>query len=75
MKKSLLILTALGLLFNINLQAQEEGQVERKPGHYNQSKFKQLYEEFSSPNTYRSARCSWARLLSAAGRLRYEDYP
>ncbi|MGB2244396.1 MAG: M1 family peptidase, partial [Flavobacteriaceae bacterium] len=55
MKKSLLILTALGLLFNINLQAQEEGQVERKPGHYNQSKFKQLYEEFSSPNTYRSA--------------------
>ena len=33
MKKSLLILTALGLLFNINLQAQEEGQVERKPGH------------------------------------------
>jgi hypothetical protein len=28
---------------------------EREPGHYNQSKFKQLYEEFSTPNTYRSA--------------------
>ena len=55
MKKSLIIFTALGLLFNINLQAQEEGQEQRKPGHYNQSKFKQLYEEFSSPNTYRSA--------------------
>ena len=55
MKNSYLLLTALGLLFNLGLQAQEEGQVERKPGHYNQSKFKQLYEEFSSPNTYRSA--------------------
>ncbi len=28
---------------------------EREPGHYNESKFKQLYEEFSTPNTYRSA--------------------
>ena len=36
----------------------QEGETEeepRKPGHYNQSKFKQLYEEFSTPNTYRSA--------------------
>tara|TARA_R110000751_G_scaffold62520_3_gene128957 strand:- start:81669 stop:83936 length:2268 start_codon:yes stop_codon:yes gene_type:complete len=40
------------------VMAQEEGDVkkeEREPGHYNQSRFKQLYEEFSSPNTYRSA--------------------
>lgn len=36
--------------------AQEQGtQQEREPGHYNQSKFKQLYEEFATPNTYRSA--------------------
>ncbi|MEM9001526.1 MAG: M1 family metallopeptidase [Bacteroidota bacterium] len=34
---------------------EEEGKEERKPGHYNQSRFKQLYEEFSTPNTYRSA--------------------
>ena len=34
---------------------EEEAKEERKPGHYNQSKFKQLYEEFSTPNTYRSA--------------------
>ncbi len=27
----------------------------REPGHYNQNKFKQLYEEFATPNTYRSA--------------------
>ena len=35
--------------------AQEEQPKEREPGHTNQSKFKQLYEEFSSPNTYRGA--------------------
>ena len=26
----------------------------RKPGHYNNNRFKQLYEEFSTPNVYRS---------------------
>ncbi|MEH6513036.1 MAG: M1 family metallopeptidase [Maribacter arcticus] len=35
--------------------AQEEVTKEKEPGHNNQSKFKQLYEEFSTPNTYRSA--------------------
>tara|TARA_R110000765_G_scaffold202_8_gene569 strand:- start:35 stop:2305 length:2271 start_codon:yes stop_codon:yes gene_type:complete len=35
--------------------AQEKVTKEKEPGHYNQSKFKQLYEEFSTPNTYRSA--------------------
>tara|TARA_R110002167_G_scaffold69027_3_gene194763 strand:+ start:566 stop:2836 length:2271 start_codon:yes stop_codon:yes gene_type:complete len=35
--------------------AQDEITKEKEPGHYNQSKFKQLYEEFSTPNTYRSA--------------------
>ena len=44
-------------LFGAMAFAQEEGEAkeERKPGHVNQSKFKQLYEEFSTPNTYRSA--------------------
>lgn len=35
--------------------AQEKQQTQREPGHTNQSKFKQLYEEFATPNTYRSA--------------------
>ncbi|WP_437399451.1 M1 family metallopeptidase [Flagellimonas lutimaris] len=50
-------LASLLFLFGAVVMAQEEGDVkeEREPGHYNQSKFKQLYEEFSSPNTYRSA--------------------
>ena len=34
--------------------AQEEKQ-KREPGHTNENRFKQLYEEFSTPNTYRSA--------------------
>jgi hypothetical protein len=42
-------------LFAGVLTAQEEEKNEREPGHYNQSKFKQLYEEFATPNTYRSA--------------------
>ena len=35
--------------------AQEPVTKEKEPGHENQSKFKQLYEEFATPNTYRSA--------------------
>lgn len=33
----------------------QEQQEERKPGHTNENRFKQLYEEFSTPNQYRSA--------------------
>ncbi len=36
-------------------EPQQQQQKEREPGHYNQNKFKQLYEEFATPNTYRSA--------------------
>ncbi len=42
-------------LFTAVLTAQEVEQQEREPGHTNQSKFKQMYEEFATPNTYRSA--------------------
>tara|TARA_R110002020_G_scaffold445961_1_gene657989 strand:+ start:70577 stop:72844 length:2268 start_codon:yes stop_codon:yes gene_type:complete len=35
--------------------AQEEVKKEREPGHTNQSKFRQMYQEFATPNTYRSA--------------------
>ncbi len=49
-----LSLVALFLFAGI-AQAQEETTPERKPGHTNNNRFKQLYEEFSTPNTYRSA--------------------
>lgn len=42
-------------LFTAVVSAQEEEPKEKEPGHTNQSKFKQLYEEFSTPNTYRGA--------------------
>lgn len=35
--------------------AQEMATKERESGHANQNKFKQMYEEFATPNTYRSA--------------------
>ena len=38
-----------------SVAAQDQMKKEKEPGHLNQSKFKQLYEEFSTPNTFRSA--------------------
>ena len=35
--------------------AQQTTDSERAPGHLNQSKFRQMYQEFATPNTYRSA--------------------
>ncbi len=46
---------SLLFLFAAMVTAQEEEKKEREPGHTNQSKFKQMYEEFATPNTYRSA--------------------
>ena len=46
---------SLLFLFGALTMAQEERPKEKEPGHVNQNKFKQMYEEFSTPNTYRSA--------------------
>ena len=35
--------------------AQENDTQERKPGHINENRFRQMYEEFATPNRYRSA--------------------
>jgi hypothetical protein len=45
----LLMVSGFGLL------AQEAVTNERKPGHTNENKFKQLYDEFATPNMFRSA--------------------
>ncbi|MBD1262980.1 M1 family metallopeptidase [Maribacter polysiphoniae] len=42
-------------LFAAVMTAQDVEQGEREPGHANQSKFRQMYQEFATPNTYRSA--------------------
>lgn len=46
---------SLIFLFAAVLSAQENAEKKKEPGHYNQNKFKQLYEEFATPNNYRSA--------------------
>ncbi len=42
-------------MFSIVGIAQETGNKEKEPGHYNQSKFRQMYDEFSTPNMFRTA--------------------
>ena len=51
------LFTFLFALFSLAVFAQEEEQKEEEPqqGHINQNKFRQLYQEFSTPNQYRTA--------------------
>ena len=48
-----LCLSIAFISFNAIAQDQEQEQ-ERKPGHTNENKFKQLYDEFATPNMYLS---------------------
>ncbi|MGJ8737750.1 M1 family metallopeptidase [Zobellia laminariae] len=55
MNKLKYCLASLLFVFASVIMAQEGVNADKEPGHYNQSKFKQLYEEFATPNNYRSA--------------------
>lgn len=55
MRKFKYTFASLLFLFAAVSFAQEQEAPKKEEGHYNQSKFKQLYEEFATPNTYRSA--------------------
>ncbi|MGB5497722.1 MAG: M1 family metallopeptidase [Maribacter sp.] len=55
MNKIKYCIASVFLLFTAVMLAQEVKQNAKEPGHTNQSKFKQMYEEFATPNTYRSA--------------------
>ena len=46
---------SLIIFISFNTSAQEGVSSLPKPGHGNNNKFKQLYEEFSTPNRYRTA--------------------
>lgn len=54
MKKIIYVFSFL-IVGSFNLFSQETLESKREPGHTNNNKFKQLYEEFSSPNRYRTA--------------------
>jgi len=55
MNKIKCYLTAVLFLFATVGVVQAQEKKEKEPGHTNQSKFKQMYEEYATPNTYRSA--------------------
>ena len=55
MNKVMYGFASIFFLFTTVIIAQEVEQNQRTPGHTNQNKFKQMYEEFATPNTYRSA--------------------
>ncbi len=46
---------SLAIAFTSVALAQDTEKQEREPGHINQNKFRQLYEEFSTPNMFRTA--------------------
>ncbi|WP_291869477.1 M1 family metallopeptidase [Maribacter sp.] len=55
MNKMKYYLASLLFLFAAISFAQETETKERESGHTNQNKFKQMYEEYATPNSYRSA--------------------
>ncbi len=55
MDKLKLFTSAVFVLVTAIVFAQEETTKEREPGHVNQNKFRQMYQEFATPNMYRSA--------------------
>lgn len=54
MKKNFLFSAALVVVTSF-VVAQETKTEERKPGHYNENKFRQMYEEMATPNMFRTA--------------------
>lgn len=50
-----LTLVALFLVAGMTYAQDESESPKREPGHYNNNRFKQLYEEFSTPNVFRTA--------------------
>lgn len=55
MKQIKYTLLALIALVFATAAAQESSKTTRQPGHENTNKFRQMYQEFATPNTYRSA--------------------
>ena len=55
MNKSFLLLCSILMTGFSAIGFAQETPTERAPGHLNNNKFKQLYEEFSTPNSYRTA--------------------
>ena len=55
MKTIQLFLFSCLIIFSSNISAQDQQEKQRQQGHTNNNKFKQMYDEFSTPNMFRSA--------------------
>ena len=55
MHKIKYLLSSLLFILAVSVFAQQEAEESKEPGHYNKSKFRQMYQEFATPNAYRSA--------------------
>lgn len=55
MKKNFLFSAALVFMASIAIAQETKTEENRKPGHYNENKFRQMYEEMATPNMFRTA--------------------
>src|SRR5690606_37633607 len=55
MKKHLSIFASFLLFFSFSVNAQEKESETRQKSHANENPFRQLYQEFATPNQYRTA--------------------
>ena len=49
------LLVVFSLFISFSFAQEEDKKDEKEEGHYNQNKFRQLYQEFATPNQYRTA--------------------
>lgn len=53
--KKYFLFSAISVLSSLLTFAQQETKEEKKSGHYNENKFRQMYEEMATPNMFRTA--------------------
>ena len=55
MNTRITLLVVFSLFISFSFAQEEDKKDEKEEGHYNQNKFRQLYQEFATPNQYRTA--------------------
>ena len=68
MKTKLLLLLCSFFVFSGQLNAQEKQEDKKKePGHYNENKFRQMYDLLATPNMFRTASGAPEAVLNILG--------
>ena len=55
MKKNFLLSAVIVFTSMVSIAQETKTEEKRKPGHYNENKFRQMYEEMATPNMFRTA--------------------